>query len=145
MKIILSTDAYELFYEEKGIISFELQSTTELDSIVDGIRKRKGYIPFFDETANNINDNGWYEFYLEVDITTLNFISIRAIVKGNSDNDICPDDNDIYRLEGFTSFDQNDVMQQLIEELKNHNTSLTEIRKEIEDTKNKIIEMEKLC
>lgn len=131
MKIILSTDAYELYYEEKGIISFELQSTTELDSIVDGIRKRKGYIPFFDETANSINDNGWYEFYLEINVLDLTFASLIAIVTGNADMEICPDDKEFYRLEEFTSFDHDDVMKQLVKELKEYKTSLNEIKDEI--------------
>lgn len=141
MKIILSTDADELYYEEKGIVSFELQSTIELDTIVDGIRKRKWYIPFFDETGNSTNYNGWYEFYLEINIADIKFIGISAIVNGNADKGTCPDDKEIYKLEEFTNLNKNDVMQQLINELNERNTSLFKIKEELA----KIKELEELC
>jgi len=131
MKIILSKDADELYYEEKKIVSFEIQSTPELDTIVDGIRKRKGYIPFFDETANSINDNGWYDFYIEIDISKLKFASLVAVIEGNADKEICPDNKAIYRLEEFTSFNHEDIIHQLNENLKEYNTSLNEIQVEI--------------
>lgn len=131
MKIRLSKDADELYYEEKNIISFEIQSTTELDTIVDGIRMRKGYVPFFDETANSINDNGWYDFYLEINVLDLTFASLIAVVTGNADMEICPDDKEFYRLEEFTSFDHDNVMKQLVKELKEYKTSLNEIKDEI--------------
>lgn len=141
MKIILSKDADELYYEEKNIVSFEIQSTPELDTIVDGIRKRKGYIPFFDETGSSINYNGWYEFYLEFNISNNKLVGIVAVVNGNADKETCPDDKDIYRLEEFTSFDQDDVAKQLIDELNERNTSLLEIKEEIA----KIKELEEAC
>ena len=57
MDIILSNDADELYNINGTLASFELQSTTELDTMMDGIRKRNGYIPFFDETGSEIWTN----------------------------------------------------------------------------------------
>ena len=138
MDIILSYDADELFYiEDKipGQVSFELQSTQELDTIVDGIRKRKGYTPFFDETGSDMWTNGWYDFYLEVDVLKRKVVSLVAVVCGNdNDRDIVPDDKNYYRLEEYTSIDFEDVIKQLVAELrKRYHTSLDEIEKEVRE------------
>ena len=134
MDIILSHDADELFNMNESCVSFELQSTTELDTMMDGIRKRNGYIPFFDETGSDIWTNGWYDFYLEVDVLKRKAVSLVAVVCGNdNDRDIVPDDKNYYRLEEYTSIDFEDVIKQLVVELRKRHTSLDEIEKEIRE------------
>ena len=134
MDIILSYDADELFNVDGILVSFELQSTTELDTMVDGIRKRSGYIPFFDETGSDIWTNGWYDFYLEVDVLKRKVVSLVAVVCGNdNERDIVPDDKNYYRLEEYTSIDFEDVMKQLVVELRKRHTSLDEIEKEVRE------------
>lgn len=135
MDIILGYDADELFYEEDGVVSFELQSTLELDTALDGIRTRKGYAPFFDESAPNCWTNGWYEVYLEVDVFNRKIVDIVGVVKGNdADEEDCPDDEKYYRLGDYTSIDKDNIMNQLVTELrKRFHTSLDEIEKEVRE------------
>lgn len=134
MDIILSHDTDELYNIDGTLASFELQSTTELDTMADAIRQRNGYIPFFDETGSDIWTNGWYDFYLEVDVLKRKATSLVAVVCGNdNDRDIVPDDKNYYRLEEYTSIDFEDVMKQLIAELRKRYTSLDEIEKEVRE------------
>ncbi len=129
MDIILSHDADELYNMNETCVSFELQSTTELDTIVDARRQRKGYIPFFDETAPEICTNGWYDFYLEVNVLKRKVVSLVAVVC----EETVPDDKNYYRLEEYTTIDFEDVMKQLVAELRKRHTSLDEIEKEIRE------------
>ncbi len=134
MDIILSHDTDELFNIDGTLASFELQSTTELDTMVDSIRKRNGYIPFFDETGSDIWTNGWYDFYLEVDVLKRKVVSIVAVVCGNdNDKETVPDDKNFYSLEEYTSIDFEDVIKQLVVELRKRHTSLDEIEKEVKE------------
>ena len=134
MDIILSHDTDELYNIDGTLASFELQSTTELDTMAYAIRQRNGYIPFFDETGSDIWTNGWYDFYLEVDVLKRKATSLVAVVCGNdNDRDIVPDDKNYYRLEEYTSIDFEDVMKQLIAELRKRYTSLDEIEKEVRE------------
>lgn len=138
MDIVLSYDAEELFYiEDKipGQVSFELQSTQELDTMADAIRQRYGYMPFFDETGSDIWSNGWYDFYLLVDVFDKSVISIQFNVKGNNaDEEICPDNEFNYYIDDYVEIDRDDIMKQLIVELrKRYHTSLDEIEKEVRE------------
>ena len=134
MDIILSHDTDELYNIDGTLASFELQSTTELDTMADAIRQRNGYIPFFDETGSDIWTNGWYDFYLEVDVLKRKATSLVAVVCGNdNDRDIVPDDKNYYRLEEYTSIDFEDVIKQLVVELRKRHTSLDEIEKEVRE------------
>lgn len=134
MDIILSNDADELYYADGNIVSFELQSTAELDTIADAIRKRKGYIPFFDETGSDIWTNGWYDFYLEMDIHKRIATSLTCVVCGNDiDKETVPDDKAYYRIEEYTTVDFENVIAQLVKELRKRHTSLDEIEKEMKE------------
>ena len=132
MKIVLSTTADELWYAEKvNEVSFELESTSELDDYADGIRERQGYIPFFDD-RKDWWDDGWYEFYLRVNPKEKKVIDIDFVVQGNcSDKEIVPDDGKVYGLADY--IDLSGVMEQLVKLLKEKGTSLEEIAKEIEN------------
>lgn len=137
MDIFLSSDAYDLYYiEDKipGRINFEISDTTELNSIADVIRQRYGYIPFFDESAPEIWGNGWYDFYLQIDVFKRYVTGIGFTVQGNNaDKEICPDNRDEYWIDEYTSYDEEDVMKKLITELRKRHTSLDEIEKEVRE------------
>ena len=138
MNIVLSSTAEELYYiEDKipGQISFELESTQELDTMADAIRQRYGYIPFFDETGSDIWTNGWYDFYLLVDVFDKSVISIQFNVKGNdADEETCPDNEFSYYIDDYVEIDRDDILKQLIAELrKKYHTSLDEIEKEVRE------------
>lgn len=135
MTIILSSDADELFYvHDHNKISFELQSTTELDAYADEIRERKGYAPFFDE-SQEYWDNGWYDFYLLVDVFDKSVVSIQFNVTGNdADEEICPDNGFSYYIDDYVEIDRDDILKQLVAELrKRYHTSLDEIEKEVRE------------
>ena len=132
MKIYLSSTADELFYVDgERSVSFELEETTEFDDYADGIRERKGYIPFFDDRKEYWAD-GWYEFYLHVDPKEKKLIDIAFVVQGNdADEEICPDNGTIYGLGDYV--DLSGVMEQLNAELKKKHTNLDVITKEVEE------------
>ena len=138
MNIVLSSTAEELYYiEDKipGQVSFELEDTQELDTMADAIRQRYGYIPFFDETGSDIWTNGWYDFYLLVDVFDKSVISIQFNVKGNeADEETCPDNEFSYYIDDYVEIDRDDILKQLVAELrKKYHTSLDEIEKEVRE------------
>lgn len=138
MDIVLSYDADELFYiEDKipGQVSFELESTQELDTMADAIRQRWGYTPFFDETGSDIWTNGWYDFYLLVNVFDKSIVSIQFNVKGNNaDEETCPDNEFSYYIDDYVEIDRDDILRQLVAELrKRYHTSLDEIEREVRE------------
>ena len=131
IEIILSTDADELWcVNNRNEVSFELQNTTELDDYADGIRGKRGYIPFFDD-LKEWWDDGWYEFYLRVNPKEKKVIDIDFVVQGNcADETIVPDDKTTYSIGDYV--DLSGVMEQLEKLLEEKETSLEEIAKEVE-------------
>lgn len=132
MEIILSTTADELYYADiMDEVSFELEETPELNDYADSIRDKKGFIPFFDSRKECWYD-GWYEFYLRVNLIQRKIIDISFVVKGNcSDKSIVPDDDEVYILSDY--IDTIGVMGQLEKQLEKYDTTLDEIVKEIEE------------
>lgn len=132
MNIVLSTTADELYYcESKTEVSFEIEETPELNDIVDGIRIRNGFIPFFADRME-VWDNGWYDFYLRINPQTEKVLDIDCVVIGNdADENICPDNNKYYHLGEYVSLDG--VMEQLVAQLRQHDITLEDIRKEIDE------------
>lgn len=138
MDIILSYDSENLYYiEDKipGQVSFELQSTQELDTIADGIRQRRGYVPFYGEAGSDIWSDGWYDFNLLVNVFDKSVVSIEIYVEGNhADEEICPDNHERYYIDDYMEIDREDILKQLTTELrKRYHTSLNEIEKEVKE------------
>ena len=46
-------------------ILFCLENTQELDEQADSLRRAKGFIPMYDDSGE-YDEDGWYDFYLEV-------------------------------------------------------------------------------
>lgn len=99
-------DDYE-DYEDYPIAHFAIASDIEKDNVMDKIRQEKGYIPFFafydksDQTE--IWFDGWYDFYLDIDVEKEKVISFYCVVVAN-DNDI-PDNEDEYDITEYIDKD----------------------------------------
>lgn len=123
MKIILSDYALTDIYESISypILYLEVEATGELDEVVDEIREREGQMPFFDDSVE-YDDTAWYDFYAKVNLETEELDSLSAITFSQDE-----DNKDLtYEL----PVDAEDVMKQINKQLKEYDTSLTDIRAE---------------
>ena len=134
MKIKLDGDAYAIPYiTDEHRVSFSLTDNEDLNKIADLLRVSKGYPPFFNVyEGKEIWDDGWYEFSLKVDPTNMEILDLIFEVVGNChfSNDV-PDDGKEYSL-GHV-IDRNDLMKQLLKELKKYDMTLEDVAKEAED------------
>ena len=64
--ILLDTDAYIDTLEYDGFTNYVLSSTKDLDKIMDKWRVENGFVPLFDETRDDCDLEGWYEFRCNV-------------------------------------------------------------------------------
>lgn len=126
MSIHFSSDADYLYYADSiNDVGFELESTCDLDDIADEIRMRNGYPPLFKDTED-IYDNGWYLFKLNVDIENQKVNALYCVVKADKD---CPDAEEEYNILAYTTID--DLWQQFVKLLNEAGYSLDELKEEI--------------
>ena len=128
-EIIFSSCADVLYsIDDENDVCFELEDTSELNAIVDNIRMKKGYLPFFADNTE-IYDNGWYIFHLHIDPFKKIITSLTCEVEGNdADKNDCPDNGSLYCLEDHINLDG--LMNQFIKKLYDEGLSLEDIQKE---------------
>ena len=125
MNIDFSYEADYLYYADSlNDIDFELESDFELDDIADEIRMKLNYPPLFKE-VENMDDNGWYTFKLNVDIENQKVNAIYCVVVA----DDCPDNGEEYNLLSYTSIDN--LWDRFIKLLSQNDYTLESLKEEI--------------
>lgn len=112
MKIILE-DLIDVSFEYPKTVFF-VADTIELNAAVDTLRKRCGYPTFFDESDPNMWDDGWYNFYAEIDLENMKCTDFWASVVANN-RDI-KDGNVEYHFGDDLEIDFEDVFKQISEQ-----------------------------
>ena len=92
-------------------VEFELTATDALVSIADRIRLAKGYKPMHPIDGENVDNDGWYNFYIGINSFTDNHMdSCINFVVVNSDSE---DNEDMY------SIDLNESEQKIVYDILN--------------------------
>lgn len=114
MNIYLEEDALAYAYTDNyPEVTFMVESA-DLDEAADTIRKRKGYASLFDWDDENIQNNGWYDFYIVIDVEKEKVMSLWAEIHGDVDEELCPD----YQDNTYLEYDSDDLVRQLKKQLK---------------------------
>lgn len=120
---------------DENTARIEIESNSTLSDIADDIRIKEGYKPFFKDNTE-VHDDGWYDFYLLVDISKKKITELTFDVVGNTnvvwnDKEDCPDDEETYDITDYVNLDN--ALEQLINKLNEMEFSFEALQKEAQE------------
>lgn len=128
MRIYLSDYALDYIEDQTTYphLTLELSSTGAMDEMMDTLRASQGLPTFFDDSNEDNIDDGWYDFYADVNLETEEIESIYAIT-------FCTENYKKYKdWQGELPIDKADVKAQIVKQLdEDFDTSFEKLRNEL--------------
>lgn len=128
MRIYLSDYALDFIEDCMSYphLTLELDATNEMDIIVDNIRIKEGLPPLFDNNFEICLNDGWYDFYADINLETEEVECVYVEV-------FCQDER-YNQWKGEVPVDKADVMAQIEKQLrKDYDTTLAKLREELRE------------